>query len=153
MNQNSWRKTRPLSFYICKCHNSKCPTSTLGCHTSLLTFYAHADGVSCILNNCKNRNFVPMEAIFFITLLNLILIRPSVLWTVAKLCTCGRKLPHTALCKTGQGTVAPQAPVASEPRRGRRQQQQLGWPGDGECHPTEPRQEAAGSVTGWKSNM
>lgn len=88
------------------------------------------------------------------TLLNLILILPSVFWTMANLCTCGRKLPHTTPCKMGQLRAAPQAPVASKPMRSRRQQQWwLGWRGDGKWHPAGAMEEAGVMVTGWKSNM
>lgn len=117
MKQNYWRKTWALSFYTHKPHNSKCRVSTSGCHTSIPDILCPCRHSVLHFKQLQEQKFCSHGSYFFITLLNLILILPSVLWTMAKLCTCGRKLPHTALCKMGQRRVAPQAPVTSKPRR------------------------------------
>lgn len=44
--------------------------------------------------------FLPWK-LFFIILLNLILILPSAFWAVANLCMCGKKPPRTAPCRMG----------------------------------------------------
>lgn len=100
-----------IYIYIRKSHNSRCPVSTSGCHTSIPDILCPCGQNILHFKQPQEQKFCSHGGYFSITLLNLILILPSVLWTVAKLCTCGRKLPRTAPCKTGQQRVAPQAAV------------------------------------------
>lgn len=98
-----------------------------------LIFYIIVDIPSWFLNNCKSIFFPPWK-LFFIILLNLILILPSTFWTVANLCTCGKKPPRTAPCRTGQLRAAPWAPVASKSTRSR----SSSAGGVGKWHPQGP---------------